>query len=205
MIYEINSTNYTGSLINNNTDSGSGIMGKDDFLKMLMAQMKYQDPMNPMESSDFSAQLAQFSSVEKLTNISDKMDELNSTNMVLSASINNTMAATVIGRHVKATGNQIYYNGEDDSAIHFKLGEAASEITIKIFDENGNLVQTINKNNMGSGEKEAAWDGNDKDGNRVNSGVYTFEVSATGSDGEDIIATPYICGEVTGVKYDQNG
>jgi len=203
MIYEINpSYSYTTS---ESVNDSNGVLGKDEFLKMLMAQMKHQDPMNPMESSDFSAQLAQFSSVEQLTEISDNLDDYITTNMILSQSVNNTLAANVIGRNVKATGDQCYYDGETETTLHFNLGNVANDVTINIYDEDGNTVKTIHKSTMAAGDKEILWDGTDDNGNQVSSGAYTFDVSATGANGETVVTTTYVFGEVSGVQYDENG
>ena len=203
MIHEVNPS-YTTVTSENDALSNS-ITGKDDFLKMLMAQMQNQDPMNPMESSDFSAQLAQFSSVEQLTEISDSLEDYITTNMILSQSINNTLSANVIGRSVKAYGNQCYFDGENETTLNFNLGDYADDVTITIYDEDGNVVNTIHENSMASGDKQVNWDGTDENGNVLSDGTYTFEVSATGANGEDVYTTTYVCGEVSGVKYDESG
>ncbi|NIS39011.1 flagellar hook capping protein, partial [Candidatus Saccharibacteria bacterium] len=85
-----------------NNSSSERILGKDDFLKMLVTQLNYQDPLNPMESTDFSAQLAQFSSLEQLSNIDETLQASLEANYLLATSINNTMAATIIGKQVRA-------------------------------------------------------------------------------------------------------
>ena len=97
--------------------SNDSVLGKDDFLKLLVTQLSYQDPLNPLEASDFSAQLAQFSSVEQLFNIEETLRASLDANYLLATSINNTMAATVIGKEVRAVGDSIYFDGESASGI----------------------------------------------------------------------------------------
>ncbi len=76
-------------------------LGQDDFLKLFVTQMKYQNPLNPMDSTEFTAQLAQFSSLEQLTNISSQLKDLT----VYQNSLNNTLTTSFIGRKVKFTGD----------------------------------------------------------------------------------------------------
>jgi len=80
------------------TDNSS--LGKDDFLKLLVAQMKNQDPMNPTDSTQSIAQMAQFSSLEQMTNISTSMDSLNKTMTFLSQQSSLTQGAALIGKSV---------------------------------------------------------------------------------------------------------
>lgn len=181
------------------------VLGKNDFLKMLVAQLHYQDPLNPTESTDFSAQLAQFSSVEQLENISGNLESFIDANFLLTTSVNNTMAANIIGKNVKAAGNMVYYNGQDPVNIPFKLSQDAASVEIKIYDANGNLVQTLNGENMSSGDQFLAWDGMDSNGINVSSGNYTIEVNALDSEGNAVISQTYISGEVTGIKYTDQG
>ena len=81
--------------------SGSSTLGKDDFLKLLIVQLRNQDPLNPTEGTEFAAQLAQFSSVEQLTNINSTLTESLATNKLLTQSIGNSLATTMIGKTVK--------------------------------------------------------------------------------------------------------
>jgi flagellar basal-body rod modification protein FlgD len=80
------------------------IMSKDDFLKLFVMQLRYQNPLNPMDNTEFTAQLAQFSSLEQLQNMNTQMN-----NLVLSqSSLQNTMLSDLIGKKVKISGNEEY-------------------------------------------------------------------------------------------------
>ncbi|NOX36596.1 MAG: flagellar hook capping protein [Calditrichaeota bacterium] len=181
------------------------VMGKEDFLKMLITQLRYQDPLNPMEGTEFSAQLAQFSTVEQLANIKDMLQASIDGNYLLATSINNTLAATVIGREVKAYGDQIYLPEDGSAVLNFKLDGQARQVTIEILDENGNVVKTIRQENLSSGEHEIEWDGTDDEGNRLEEGRYTFRVSATGENDVEVGVTLFSRGVITGVRYGSNG
>jgi flagellar basal-body rod modification protein FlgD len=78
------------------------LLGKDDFMKLFVTQMQYQNPLNPMDNTEFATQLAQFSSLEQLTNISGQMQDL----LVFQNSLHNTLTSSFIGRNVKYGGDQ---------------------------------------------------------------------------------------------------
>lgn len=75
-------------------------LGKDDFLKLLVTQIRNQDPLKPMEGTEFTAQLAQFSSLEQLSNMSKGIDDL----LLFQGSLQNTLTTDLIGKQVKVAG-----------------------------------------------------------------------------------------------------
>ena len=89
------------------TASTRNVIGKDEFLKMLIAQLKHQDPMNPMDGTAFTAQLAQFSSLEQLQNINTQLTSFTRQQQ----SLGNTQAVNLIGREVLAKGDTIQAEG----------------------------------------------------------------------------------------------
>ena len=105
--------------------SASGTLGKDDFLKLLVKQLQNQDPMNPLDSSQFATQLAQFSSVEQLANINTNLEASISTNQLMAQSIGNSLASSMIGRDVKASGNTLQWNGTDEVRFGYTLGSGS--------------------------------------------------------------------------------
>ncbi len=185
--------------------SSEKIMGKDDFLKMLLTQLKYQDPLNPMQGAEFSAQLAQFSSVEQLANINKTLLDSIDGNYLLSTSINNTLAATVIGRDVKAYGNQVYWSGDGQIPLSFELHGEASTVTVEVLDANGKVVRQLDLDDPGKGLHEVVWDGKNQDGDSLPEGVYTFRVEAKDEEGGDVAATTFTSGTITGVRYTNRG
>ena len=93
-----------------------GVMGKDDFLKMLVAQLKHQDPMNPMEGQEFAAQLAQFSSVEQLVQLNKQYEAQAESTAALAESLANNGALSTIGRTVLAVGDAVEVPAEGPRA-----------------------------------------------------------------------------------------
>jgi len=173
------------------------VLGKEDFLKLLVQQLKNQDPLNPMESTEFTAQLAQFSSLEQLTNINKNLDYLR----LYEASLNNAQAVNFIGKTVKASGNSMSVKDGTSNPIQFDLAGDAAAVNIHIYDASDNLVKTINCGSLDDGEQSIGWDGANDDGETVSDGTYTFEVSATAADGETIKASTYMTVKVTGVTF----
>ncbi len=194
-----------GGLGNASGATSEKILGKDDFLKMLVTQLKYQDPLNPLKGTEFSAQLAQFSSVEQLANINQTLMNSIDGNYLLSTSINNTLASTVIGREVKAYGNQVYWSGDGNVPLSFELQGEASTVTVEVLDANGNVIRRLDLDDLGKGLHEVTWDGKNQDGEAVEDGVYTFRVEARDSEGQDVAASLFTSGTITGVRYTNRG
>jgi len=188
----------------NITDTVSGSNSKldqMDFLKLLMIQLSYQDPLNPMDSAQFSAQLAEFSQLEQLTLMNENLDYAMQTNLVLAQSVNNTMAATMIGQDVLAYGNEVELEEGEEATLNYNLSASAQTVTITIKDEAGVIVRTIEVGAQSSDDQQVVWDGLDDDGDELPAGVYTFNVSAETSSGTTVQATTYTAGTINGVSY----
>ena len=184
--------------VNNSSMAGSiKSLGRDTFLKLLVKQLQYQDPLNPMSNTDFTAQLAQFSSLEQMTNMSEDMKKLSD----LQASMNNMQALDFLGKKVSAKGDIVEYNGQE-VGLDFYLDKAASDVEVDIYDATGNLVRTINMQDVPSGDAFCQWDGKDNGGDTVGPGRYTFKVIAADAQGAKVNATTYATGTVSGVRYD---
>jgi flagellar basal-body rod modification protein FlgD len=188
---------------NNQTGSIDNAMGRDAFLRMLLVQLQHQDPMNPADSQEFASQLAQFSQLEELQNMGQSLDSSLSADMLLTQSITNTLAASLIGKNVVAsTASSYLTNGNAD--FHFHLEDTASQVTINIYNESGTLVKTDTISNLSSGDHSYSWNGHDQSGNSCADGVYTFTVSAVNAAGNSVTASPFVEGRITGVRY-ENG
>ncbi len=201
----------------------SGDLNRDDFLQLLVAQLANQDPTNPQEGHEFAAQLAQFSSVEQLANISNTLaihsEQLAylsegtaaaaSQQIALANAINDrttlSAATALIGQTIEAAGDTTVYNGTDPSPLSFRLDAPAAEVTITIRDANGEVVRTIDPGHLGAGAHAPTWDGLDDKGDPVEPGAYTFSVKATNTEGESIEATTFTRGRVDRISIDEDG
>lgn len=182
------------------TTSGSekNEMGQDTFFRLLLTQLQNQDPFNPMNSADMTAQLAQFSQLEQLNNMGTSLDFLR----LYLASINNAQAVDFIGKEIEAKGDSIQLSEGVSASISYELMDDAGSVVIKIYDQNMQLVKTVELGSQSSGRQEWSWDGKDKEGNQVETGIYTFEVSANDLDGEEVAVNTYLRGTVTGVTFE---
>ena len=201
----INGLSEINSGYGSNSITNGAVMGKEDFLKLMLAQLQNQDPLSPMEGTEFAAQLAQFTSLEQLMNLNDSMDVSINANYLLSQSINNTLAATLIGKEVKLNGNSFQNNGQENTTLGYNLSTAASSVTVKIYNESGALIKTIENAPKNSGDNKLIWDFTDNDGNSVPEGKYRFEVEPKDAESNLLSYSTYVLGKIDGVKFTENG
>ena len=182
------------------TTEKNDLMGKEDFLHLLVTQLQAQDPLNPMESTDFTAQLAQFSSLEQLQNVNSNMDYL----LMFESSINNAQAVSFIGNEIKAIGNAVQVHNDVVDTMNFELHDDAQAVYINVYDNAGNFVRSIQSGEMDAGKQEFAWDGLNDKGNKVLDGVYNYEVLAVDEQDNKISVTMFTEGRVSSVVLKDN-
>ena len=173
------------------------ILGKDDFLNMLIAQLQHQDPLNPADGTEFTAQLAQFSSLEQLSNINDSLQNMEQ----FQASLIDSQAVSYIGKEITAKGNSVLLESDQPAECHFELGADASLAVISVYDASGGFVTSFETGSLDFGRQSAAWDGIDKNGNQAPPGLYRFEVQAVDATNQSLNVTPLISSVVTGVSF----
>lgn len=177
-----------------------GSLGKDDFLKLLVTQLQYQDPLNPTDNTQFVAQLAQFSSLEGITNL-----QLTAEGMKGSIDAMQDYSSTAfIGRSVKAEGNSFEFSGSPVTLGYSVMDNAASSV-MTVRDTAGRLVRSVDLGTLSAGDHLAEWDGRDNNGVAMGPGNYTFMVSAKGADNTMVPTTTYVTGPVTGLSLDDSG
>jgi flagellar basal-body rod modification protein FlgD len=203
------STTYTTLPLTSTTSAtatkGKSALGKDDFLKLLIVQLQNQDPMDPMKGTEFATQLAQFSSVEQLSNISSSLTESISANQVMTQSINNALASTMIGKSVKASSDSFNVTESGEMNLGYTVAKDAATVTVKIFDGAGTLVRTMTIAGAKQGDGTAVWDGRDDHGKKVAAGTYSFSVEAVDSAKTAITATSFVTGTVSGIRFKSTG
>ncbi len=170
-------------------------LGKDSFLKLLTTQLQHQDPLNPMENSEFVAQLAQFSSLEQLQGLSDGMESLYLVNM----SMNNASLTGLIGKDVVANGDTFNYGGEGDATLHYSADAKATAAQISITDADGTVVFSGDLGTLQAGDGTWTWDGKNLDGQACEEGDYTFTITGTDANGEEVAVTEKIYGTIDGM------
>lgn len=179
-----------------------GKLGKDEFLKMLVAQLRHQDPLNPMKGDDMAAQLAQFSSLEQLTNIGKALENQASMQEGLIASIHDTTAMNVLGKSVLAAGDQLYVPGDGTGSVQFDVGGKGGLATLKIYDARGQQVGARDLGFVSAGRHE--YDiGGAADG--LQAGGYTYAIDVKDAAGKAVPSQTLIDAIVDGVNYGPEG
>ncbi|MBI4848405.1 MAG: flagellar biosynthesis protein FlgD [Nitrospirae bacterium] len=175
---------------------GGKTLGKQDFLNLLIKQLGYQDPLNPMDSTQFTSQLTQFSSLEQLSNINTTLNDV----LSFQHSMQNASVANLIGRTVKVPGDGTYLGSTAD--IGYELSGDAATVEISVYDGSGNLVVAKKLGAQSKGENKFVWDGKDTQGNQMPEGNYTFEIQAKDVSGNDVSTAANSTGKVTGVVFE---
>lgn len=165
-------------------------------MKLLMTQLTHQDPLKPMDHEQFSAQLAQFSSLEQLTNIGQGIQGLR-TGQGDEAKL---QALSMIGKSVRAPGNEVQLVEGQSVAIRHSFGPEVTPTKASIYDSNGKLVREMSIP-KGKGS-DITWDGKNTDGGQLPAGKYTFRVTGTGKNGDAQDAGAEVTGKVTGMEMD---
>ena len=186
-------TDVITNLTNSTTLSQGGAvqpkkeLGKEEFLRLLMTQLSAQDPLNPTDSTEFVAQFSQFASLEQLTNLGEKMDDLT----VIAGASNAANAVSLLGKEVRVQGNEI----QGPAKVFYELPQTAGEIKLEVLDENGNVVKTIE-------------DGLEKTSGvhsvqitELPEGKYTVKVTAENPIGEPLTAQLSVAEKVRGVSF----
>lgn len=175
-------------------------MGKDEFMKLLTFQLQNQDPMNPMDQSKFTGELAQFSQLEQLTNLNKKFDEGNKTQGIQ----DKFYAASFVGKKVVTTGSTMDLKESGDPGdVLFKLDGQASKVLIRILDSKNNVAGEIWKEGLSQGSHQVTWDGVALDGTPAVKGKYTAQVKAWDEMGQEVGTRTEATGIVQSVTFDQ--
>ncbi len=160
---------------------------QDRFLKLLVTQMKNQDPLNPLDNAQVTSQMAQLSTVTGI-------EKLNSTlaSMVASQQANQSLqAVSMIGHGVLVPGSALALQ-DSKGVFGIELSEPADDVQVTIRDASGNMVQQMSLGPQEIGAHPVLWDGTAKDGTQLADGLYTFEVAATrGGQGSPVTALTF--------------
>lgn len=171
-------------------------MNRDDFMKLFIAQLQYQDPLAPQDPSAMLDQLSQLSLVEQSYNSNTALNNL------LTAQ-NNSISLTAvsfIGKDVKAYGNSTSFDGSASTELEFNLPLSAPSTQVSVVNGSGQTVRTAALGSLSAGEHSFSWDGLDNSGALLPAGVYTFAVTAKTADGSSLAATTYTTGRIDGVN-----
>ncbi len=194
-INALNSATSASSGTNLYDKEDGSVMGKEDFMMLLVAQLKNQDPLSPDDPTEFTAQLAQFSSLEQLYNLNDSMESLAASN----ADSDRLSTLGTIGKDVVFEGDTTTFSGEPIE-FGYSLSGPASQVTISL-KQDGATLATLNGADLTKGNHFLTWDGLTDDGSPAPVGDYDIVIDARSASEDLILATPLIRSEVTGVDF----
>lgn len=178
-------------------------LGRDAFMKLFLAQMNHQDPLNPMDTTQFSSQLAQFSTLEQLFNVNTNLESIEG----IQSSDSRYQALNLIGKEVEAESDTLVLEDGKGAKGAFNTEETAAGCFVRIY-EDGKAIRDINmigpSGALASGNHSFVWDGFDDQGNVHKSGYFTYKVSAVSPSGDTISVDKYIRGTITKVNMNED-
>jgi len=175
-------------------------MGKDDFLKLLVAQLKNQDPLAPQDNTQFVAQLAQFSSLEAAMGTNSRLDSITSQNQGMA----NTEVVALVGKTATVKGSLVTASGSGTAVpVSFTLNSATDSTNVSIQNASGKVIRTIPVGAHNAGLVKVNWDGRDDQGNVMAAGTYAVSVQAKTKDGSAVSVAQETTGLVKSVAFDK--
>jgi flagellar basal-body rod modification protein FlgD len=201
MIESISSPASTG-LFGGGPVQPGGSLGKDEFLQLLVSQLRNQDPLNPSDPQEFAAQLAQFTSIEQLVNIGQQLESMAAGNEALIATINSSSAIDLIGKKVMVMGDTVEMPASGELKVTVSVGGTGGTGEVVVRDEFGVESGRIPLQPLTPGIQQidlTALVGHSPPGN------YTYSVELTDADGASVPVTTFSVVTVEGVRYTPNG
>jgi flagellar basal-body rod modification protein FlgD len=167
----------------------------DRFLKLLVAQMKNQDPLNPLDNAQVTTQMAQINTVTGINNLNDTVGRL----LEQFSSLQALQAAQLVGHDVLVAGNRLQLVADHAAAGAVELASEATSVKVDIRDGNGLLVRTLELGTHGAGTVRFDWDGRTDAGAAAAPGNYTFSARASAGGAESAAGT-LMAARVEGVR-----
>ncbi len=164
------------------SSSKTNEMGKDQFMQLLINQLSHQDPLEPMDNTQFVAQLAQFSSLEQMQNIASAVQTL----ALSQAASTNSQMVSLIGKRVIVPGSEFSYDSISGQSVDIKFNLEGDSVPLKLMitDSKGNVVRSMDITNCQTGSNDILFDGKDDNGKTLETGNYTYKI--VGHDGNAV-------------------
>lgn len=175
-------------------------LGEQDFLKLLVAQLKNQDPLAPQDNSQFVAQLAQFSSLQAAMGTNTRLDTITGQNQGTA----NATAINLVGKRATVKGSLLTAAGSGQPVpVNFTLAANSASTNVSIQDSTGKVVRTIPIGAHNAGLVKTSWDGRDDQGNVMPAGTYAVSVQAKTEQGGAVSVAQETTGTVMSVAFDK--
>ena len=176
-------------------------LGKDDFMKLFIAQMQAQDPLNPQDATQMSAQMAQFNSLEQMMNLNKSLDT-----MIKGQSTDRAVSmVNYVGKEVDIGNGLLKWDKNKLTKSTFEIDQPLANAAVEVRDGSGQIVSQEDLGNLMPGEHNVKWTGKMKDGNTANSGIYNFAIIAKTTDGQEVAVPIKTKVKVTGIDMQAEG
>lgn len=193
--------NRTGAGTTSTNKLGSEAMDQSDFLTLMTAQMKNQDPFDPVDNTQMVAQMAQFSSLAGIS-------EMNTTLQAIAAKLGGTTTTDLVswvGRTVLTEGAVAYPRTDGTLGGVIELGADAAAVNVVIEGPNGEILKNVSLGDAPAGQLEFEWDGSTDTGEDAGDGPFTIRVAAQDANGAAVTAKPLVWAPVTAVAMGSDG
>lgn len=175
-------------------------LGRDEFLKLLIAQLENQDPTSPQDNGEFVAQLAQFSSLEESQKMTQSFEQFASSFQ----STQHLQATSLVGRPVHVLSDVTMLTDSGAVSVLADFDNAVQSANLAVYDKDGQLVDKFDLGPQEAGKQEFYWTGTDANDERYPSGEYRFELSAS-NGGETTTMPTYLSANVNSVTIEKSG
>lgn len=181
---------------------GNSQMDKDAFFKLMLAQLKNQDPMSPLKNHEMAAQLAQFSTLEQMSNMNTTLTKMEGKG----AQPENFQALNLIGKTVAGDSSRVVRTQFDKTHdFNFALSQNASEANVKLMSAKGEVVREYKLSNLQAGPNKVSWNGNNEAGVAQPAGEFFFQVDAKNNVGQKIPVKTEFQGVISGLSFSAEG
>lgn len=169
---------------------------RDDYLNLLVTQLKYQDPSKPMEHYEMASQMAQFNTVEQLMGVNKLLTEMKK----LQNDSKSEKLTQYLGKDIEIEGNNLRISPDGKvNTLRFEIPSAASNAIVEIRDEHSKVIKSIPLGALQLGSHKVTWDGTNDKGIKQIGGNYTFTILASSEDGKPMKAKTSYLAKVEGI------
>jgi len=189
-------TDGYGPVVGQPTSDYSAV-DKMDFMKLLVAQIKNQDPMSPMDNAEFTSQITQFTMLDEMKAMNSRLEE----NLLVGQTINNTAMLGLVGKNVTVEGNKVWMtDGKASESV--VAADGPGTVVVEVTDDTGHVVATY-RSSIERGLNDVTWDGKLDNGDQAGDGNYSISVTPD-NDSEGLSFTTLMTGAVEGLRYENN-
>lgn len=176
--------------------SGNQQLGENDFLTLLVTQLKNQDPLKPMDNTTFVAELAQFSQLDQST----KQVELLQQSITNQTDSLQYSLLPMVGRTAQIEGSLIDLKNGSPATLTYALAGEAATVRVTILDQSGKALRTLDLGTQSAGKQQVQWDGRNQNGILMQPGIYQYQITAKDGKGAAVVAAPSSTLTISGVR-----